>query len=306
MTSSPIDIAAVLSALPVVGVGASGRFGIEPDPIALAEASGGPSFIEYAGAVDHRLYGDALERLEDLEKPALYRSNGLNLSGPYPNPAPWVAAVYEHARAAGSPWVSQAVGTCFVGDTPGQDVHLGALVPPVLTRDSLNEAVDRVMEVRPTLHVPLLLEPSLATFVAGDIDIFSWLGELAVRTGSGLLLDAGHVVSHQLAAGRDLIDGLDALPWPRVVAVRLGGGLIETHEGRRYYQNGYDLPIQPEAWELFEHLLDHCPNLKAVIVGCEGAIAQAVLPTLKRTRQRVALMARSEALRMKALSELAS
>lgn len=306
MTPASDDIVSFLSTLPVLGVGANGRFGVQPDPLALAEAPGGPSFIEYTSSVDHLLCGDALERLEELKKPALYRPNGLNLCGPHANPVPWVAAVGEHALVAESPWVSQGVGVCYVGSTPGYDVHLGSMIPPVFTRASLDEAVERVNEVRRTLRSPLLLEPPAVTFVAGDVDAFAWLGELATRTGCGLLLDAGNVVSHQLVANRSLSEGVDLLPLERVVALRVGGGLIEEHRGRRYYGNASDLPVLPEAWSVVEYLLQHCPNIKAVVVSTEGAVAAGVLPLLRKTRQLVARSTVDANLRAKARSELAS
>lgn len=288
----------------MLGVGASLSFGVEPDPVALAESPGGPSFIEYAGTVDHRLYAEATSRLKSRGTPVLYHPSCLNLCGPHPNPPAWLASVDEHVRAVGSAWLAQDVATCFVGDTPGYSIQLGYFVPPVLTRDALEEAVERVMEVRHAVHAPLLLEPAPVTFVAGELDIFTWLGELATRTGCGLLLDAGHVVSHQLVAGRELTEGLERLPLERVVEVHVAGGVIEEHEGRRYYKDAHELPILPETWSVFRHLLEHAPNLKAVCVECEGAVSGSVLPMLRKTRERVAQGAVNEALRLKAREEL--
>ena len=60
--------------------------------------------------------------------------------------------------------------------------------------------------------------------------IYEWLGELATTTDCGLLLDAGHLVSHQFALGKSrttLLEGLDALPWDRVIELHLAGGVIK-------------------------------------------------------------------------------
>lgn len=300
MTSFPD----VLASLPVLGVGASLSFGVEPDPVALAQLPGGPSFIEYAGPVDHRPFMDAVGRLSRSGVPALYHPSCLNLCGPDANPPHWLEAVDAHVRAVDSAWLAQDVATCFVGSTPGYSIQLGYFVPPMLTRAGLEEAVQRVSEVRAAVSRPLLLEPPPVTFLLGEMDVFAWLGELAERTGSGILLDAGHVVSHQLVRGRPLDAGLEALDLARVVEVHVAGGVIEEHEGRRYYVDAHDLPPLPEAWQVFNLLLDRCENLRAVCIECEGAVAGSVLPMLKRTRERVSRGAANEALRQKAIQEL--
>ena len=293
------------ASLPTLGVGVSLSFGAEPDPVALARARGGPAFIEYAGAVQHSFMERPLAELRRLNVPVLYHPSCLNLCGPYPNPRPWLDAVGAHVRAVGSAWLAQDVAVCLVGDTPGYSIQLGYFVPPILTPESLDEAVTRVMEVREVVDAPLLLEPAPVTFTLGELDIFTFLAELSRRTDSGLLLDAGHVVSHQLARGAGLGDGLDALDLSRVVELHIAGGVIETRDGQPIYLDAHDLPPLPETWQVFRLLLSRCENLKAVCVECEGAAASTALPLLRRARERVLLGAASTALREKVKAELA-
>lgn len=293
-----------LAAMPVLGVGASLSFGVEPDPVRLAQSPGGPSFIEYAGSIDHRPFADQVAQLHEAGVPVLYHPSCLNLAGPDANPTHWLEAVDAHVKAVRSAWLAQDVATCFVGTKPGYSIQLGYFVPPLLTRAALAEACERVLEVRRVVTAPLLLEPAPVTFVAGELTIFEWLNELAVRTGCGVLVDAGHVVSHQLAAGRALTDGLDALDPDRVVELHVAGGVIEERGGRRYYLDAHDLPVLPEAWAIFRHFVERCPNLRAVCVECEGVVAASVLPMLRRTRERVALGALNQDLRAKARAEL--
>ena len=293
------------ASLPTLGVGVSLSFGAEPDPVALARARGGPAFIEYAGAVQHSFMERPLAELRRLGVPVLYHPSCLNLCGPYPNPRPWLDAVGAHVRAVGSAWLAQDVAVCFVGDTPGYSIQLGYFVPPILTPESLDEAVTRVMEVRQAVNAPLLLEPAPVTFTLGELDIFTFLAELSRRTDSGLLLDAGHVVSHQLARGAGLGDGLDTLDLSRVVELHIAGGVIETRDGQPIYLDAHDLPPLPETWQVFRLLLSRCENLKAVCVECEGAAASTALPLLRRARERVLLGAASTELREKVKAELA-
>lgn len=295
---------ASLAGLPTLGVGASLSFGVEPDPVRLAEMPGGPSFIAYAGAIDHRLLEAPVRRLHQLDVPVLYHPCCLNLCGPYPNPPDWLRAVDAHVTGVRSAWLAQDVALCFVGQTGGYAIQLGCLVAPILTRAGLEEAVDRVMEVRRLVAAPLLLGPPSVTWTLGDLDGFAWLSELADRTDCGLLLDAGHLVSRQLARGRALTDGLEAIDLSRVIELRVAGGVIESFEGRRYYKEAQELPVLPETWLVFRWLLERCPNLRAVCVECEGVLAANVLPILRKTRERVAQGAASDSLRERVCDEL--
>lgn len=285
------------SALPVLGVGASLSFGAQPDPAELARARAGPAFVEYAGAVQPEALGPGLARLQRVGVPLLYHPSCLNLCGPWANPPAWVAAVDRHCRTVGSAWLAQDVAICFASDTPGYSIQLGYFVPPILTEESLDQACARVCEVTAGVSVPLLLEPAPVTFRVGEMSIFEWLGELARRTGCGLLVDAGHVVSHQLAAGvDDLTRGVEALDLGRVTEVHVAGGVIFGEAGQRWYQDAHDLPVLPETWQVFAALLERCPELRAVCVECEGSLTGAILPVLDRVRGMVAERSASPAL----------
>ena len=283
-----MGFAETLESLPTLGVGASLSFGAEPDPVELAGRPGGPAFIEYAGAVQHTWISAPIQKLRAAGVPVLFHPSCLNLAGPWPNPPGWLAAVQEHVSAVDSAWLAQDVAICFASSRPGYSIELGYFVPPILDDASLDMAVDRVREVTTAIDRPLLLEPAPVTLQLGDRSIFDWLGALARRTDCGLLVDAGHVVSHQLAAGVDprdeaaLTAGLEALDLDRVIELHVAGGVIERRGRRHYYLDAHDLPILPETWAVFDALLGRCPNLRAVCVECEGAVARAGLPKTPR------------------------
>jgi uncharacterized protein (UPF0276 family) len=290
--------AGALEGLPALGVGVSLSFGMAPDPVALARSPGGPSFVEYAGAVQHEHVAGPVAQLRELGVPVLFHPSCLNLCGPWPNPPQWLAAVAEHVAAVESAWLAQDVSVCFVGDEPGYSIQLGYFVPPILTADSLDQAVARVREVRAAVPAPLLLEPAPVTFQLGEMSVFEWLGALAERTDCGVLLDAGHVLSHQLARGaKGLLDGVEAVGLERVVELHVAGGVIERRGGRGYYHDAHELPILPEVWALGRELLRRCPALRAVCIECEGAVGQSALPVLERMRREVVIAAASEPLR---------
>ncbi|MCB9777611.1 MAG: DUF692 family protein [Alphaproteobacteria bacterium] len=297
-----------IAPLPFLGTGLSLSFGVEPDPVALAGQPGGPAFIEYAGAVQVDHVQDAVGRLHALGVPVLYHPSCLNLCGPWGNPTPWLQAVAAHCDTVQSAWLAQDVAVCFVGEEPGYSIDLGWFVPPVLDEEGLRQAIERVREVRAVVDRPLLLEPAPVTFQVGPMHIFEWLGRLARETDCGLLLDAGHVVSHQLARGSaDLLDGIDALDLDRVIEVHVAGGVIrDLPGGARAYVDAHDLPVLPETWQVLTALVARCPELRAVCVECEGAVARSILPLLRRVREQIALTAASEGLRARARQELSA
>ena len=282
-----------LKHLPVLGVGASLSLGTQPDPVQLAKSPQGPDFIEYAGAVDVSVYRQEIKQLQEIKMPLLYHPSCLNLCGPWANPTPWLQQVNTHVSQVASAWLAQDVAICFVGDAPGYSIDLGYFIPPILTTETLLEAQERVLEVREHVKAPLLLEPAPVTCVVGDMNIYQWLSELAVRTDCGLLIDAGHVVSHQLAMGRDrmsLCDGLDAIAWDRVVEVHVAGGVIQKHpqhEHKSYYLDAHDLPVLDETWQIFRYILQKAPALRAVCYECENTYASTILWMLSQVRERV-------------------
>ena len=237
--------------LPILGVGASLSFGVEPDPLALARADGGPDFIEYAGAVEPGPVLPSVRHLHELGVPVLYHPSCLNLCGPWPNPRSWVATVDRHVQTVSSAWLAQDVSVCFVGDKPGYSIQLGYFVPPERTEAGLAEAIERVREVRDHVGVPLLLEPPPASFRWGGIPMLTWLDRLCAATGCGMLLDAGHVLSHQVLESTDLLETIDLR---RVFEVHVAGA-SSTRRLRVSATKMRTSPIQPEVWSVFLRLI---------------------------------------------------
>jgi uncharacterized protein (UPF0276 family) len=296
-------------ALPVLGVGLSTSFGVEPEPLALARQPGGPAFVEYAGPVHLGAVREGVDQLAALGVPALYHPSALNLCGPWPNPAAWVRAVAAHARAVGSPWLAQDVAVCFSTPTGGYSVQLGYFVPPVFTEAGLAEAVARVTEALAGLDRPLLLEPAPLGFTAGPLHPLAWLARLAEETGCGLLLDAGHLLSILMArraAGappETIEEALALLPMDRVIELHVAGGAVEEVDGHALYVDQHELPALPETWAVARAVLQRAPALRAVCVEVEGMAGPMVLAALDRARQEVVLHAVHDELRRKVRAE---
>ena len=110
-----------------------------------------------------------------------------------------------------------------------------------------------------------------------------------------------------MALGReDMCEGIDKLDLSRVVEIHVAGGVIEHKGERSYYIDAHDMPILPETWRVFHHLLERTPELRAVCFECEGAMGGAVLGVLDQVRERVALATCNDSLRERVDAELSA
>ena len=81
-----------IDALPTLGVGASLSLSAQPDPVALVQAVGGPSFVEYAGRVDVEEVSSEVERIRAAGAPVLFHPSYINFCGSFPNARNWLDA----------------------------------------------------------------------------------------------------------------------------------------------------------------------------------------------------------------------
>jgi uncharacterized protein (UPF0276 family) len=273
---------------PVLGVGVSLSLESEPDPVALARASGGPRFIEYAGRVDVESVREQVERVRATGVPVLFHPSYVNFCGSYPNSRTWLEESARHVAEVGSPWFAQDCAYCFLEEGFGYSTQLGYFVPPIFNAASLERAVERVREVKSVVPVPIAVEPPPMTFAVGTMPLFEFFGELATQADSAILLDVGHVVSYEMATQRRAGTELAALPVERVIELHIAGGRLEQQGERSVYVDAHDRDILPAAWQLLEELLPRLPELKAVCFECEGQSEARVLDTLTRLRELVA------------------
>jgi uncharacterized protein (UPF0276 family) len=284
---------ASLADLPTLGVGASLSLGARPDPAALVRATGGPRFVEYAGRVDVDEVLAEVERIRAAGAPVLFHPSYINFCGSAPNSPAWLDETARHVATVGSPWFAQDLAYCFWADGHGYSSQLGYFVPPILNEASLARAIERVREVAARVPVPVAVEPPPVTFQVGRMPLFEFFGRLADVADCAILLDMGHLVSHEVASGRKVIDALAALPLERVIEVHIAGGRME----RGVYVDAHERPILPSAWHMLDDLLPHLTGLRAVCFECEGASEEDVLGTLARLRRHVRERSASASLR---------
>jgi len=86
----------------------------------------------------------------------------------------------------------------------------------------------------------------------GEIE---FLGELARRTGCGLLLDVNNVYVSARNLGCDPATYVDAFPAGCVEEVHLAGHSIDPNLGAALLIDSHDAPVAPEVWALYERLI---------------------------------------------------
>ncbi|MDP3153287.1 MAG: DUF692 family protein [Archangium sp.] len=274
-----------MNALPHLGLGLSSnaQTGDQPRPYALLDANPGLfDYVEYSAPLDvaqARLEASLFPELERrrAQVPLVYHPVHLNLFGPELESAERLALAAAHVTAVGSPWVSNDVGWWH---------HAGNALPgylylsPPLTAEGLAQCVHHVEHVRDAMPVPLLIENPVVTTARGSMHVMDFMAKLSRTTGCPLLLDLGHLLSHQLTRGLGLLEGLDDFPWERVAQIHLAGGVVTG----QVYADDHPQPIRDETWSLFDALRPRCTALRAITYEGDGhpePVARRVLERLR-------------------------
>ncbi len=146
----------------------------------------------------------------------------------------------------------------------GQHVHAGDLLPIPFNQEALDLFCRNVQQVQERLKRPLLVENLSAylTLAGSDRSETDFLGELAQRTGCGLLVDVNNIyvnaLNARIAGGPDAPDPLracehwlDQLPAGAVGEIHLAGHcvmeeiVIDDHGSR----------VADAVWQLYAHAL---------------------------------------------------
>jgi uncharacterized protein (UPF0276 family) len=295
----------LVNRLPCLGVGASLSLEAEPDPAHLAAQPGGPSFVEYAGKASYDAVADDVGRVLEAGASVLFHPSYINFCGTFENASEWLDETARHLAATGSPWFAQDLAYCAWGGNPGYSTQLGFFLPPILNAESLESACARVLEVKARVPVAVAVEPPPFNFVVGNMGLMPYFRDLTTRTDIAILLDAGHMVSYELAAKKKIFDEDEGFPWDRVVELHVAGGRIEVGEdGERIYVDAHERPILDETWEMLCELLQRADQVRAVCFECEGTTEEEVLSTLEKVRRLVIEHSTSEAMVARVEEEL--
>jgi uncharacterized protein len=153
------------------------------------------------------------------------------------------------ARELRAPAVTEHVAFVRAG---GREI--GHLTQVPLTREMVEVVARNVAEARRALpDVPFYLEnPAWTLRWPGDeMDEASFFGEIAERTGCGLLLDLGNLYANAVNAGADPEAALRAFPLDRVAMVHLAGGARE----QGFYFDTHAHPVPDAVLDLLARLV---------------------------------------------------
>ena len=278
-----------MSALPYLGLGLSSNAQVTdvPRPYALLDANPGLfDYVEYSAPLDvaqARVEASLFPELEKrrAEVPLLYHPVHLNLYGPELESNERLTLAAAHLSAVGSPWVSNDVGWWH---------HTGTALPgslyltPPLTPEALAQCVQHVCHVRAAMPVPLLIENPVVMTARGSMHVMDFMVKVSDATGCLLLLDLGHLLSHQLTRGLGLLEGLEKFPWDRVAQLHLAGGVVTG----KAYADDHPQPIRDETWALFDEIRPRCTALRAVTYEGDGHPEPVARRVLERLRKSVA------------------
>lgn len=274
--------------LPTLGLGLSSNAQRtdSPRPYELLDAHPGAfDYLEYSAPLDveqARREASLFSTMEARRQqtPLLYHPVHLNLAGPELESPERLKLLAAHVQAVGSPWVSNDVGWWHHGGVP----FPGYLyVTPPLDAEGLANAVMHVEHVRDAMPVPLLIENPVVMTARGSLHVAEFMARLHEATGCPLLIDLGHLLSHQLARGLSLLDGLDALPWAQVAQLHLAGGVVTG----KFYADDHPQPLRDEVWQLFDEAVRRCTSLRAVTYEGDGHPEAVALKNLRTLKERL-------------------
>lgn len=138
------------------------------------------------------------------------------------------------------------------------DAYLNDLLPLPYSRETLDVVCRHVDEVQRSLGRRMLLE-NPSTYIAFETSEMSeteFLGEIARRTGCGLLLDVNNVFVSATNNGFDPVAYIDAFPVAHVGEIHLGGHAeAEDDLGSPLLIDAHDREVKGDVWALYRQAI---------------------------------------------------
>lgn len=146
----------------------------------------------------------------------------------------------------------------FISDhlcwTGVQGLNMHDLLPLPYTEETISHVVSRIQQVQDFLSRPILIEnvSSYVTFLESQMTEWTFIKEIAARSGCYILLDVNNIYVSSVNHGFNPINYLDAMPKDSVAQIHLAG---HTHDGD-YIIDTHDMPVTPEVWSLYAKAIE--------------------------------------------------
>lgn len=273
--------------LPCLGLGVSTEYGAGDAPGGLdiaALRAAHPRFARFLEVGVETLSGLDRHARAWIERglPTTYHFLDVNLDEREDFDAPWLEEVREIAARLQPAWLCGDAGLWhFGGREPGQML----LLPPVLSDASASGLAEGIVRLREETGFEVLPENPPGAVYVGDLHLLDFYARVLARSDTGMLLDCAHLAIYQSLLGHASLTGLDGFPLDRVVEMHVAGGVRKSVEGWEFIEDSHVPAVLDETWEIFEHLVPRCPNLRAVVFECERNPMPSTLPGFSRIAQ---------------------
>jgi uncharacterized protein (UPF0276 family) len=206
---------------------------------------------------------EALLEQASRGRPALVHSVGFPVGGCSDGDPRQAVALRETIACLYPAWWSEHASLVWAG-SEGRKRHLGFLMPPVQSVESVGLIADRIKRLQDAFGIPFAfetgvnyLQPSAAQLSDG---VF-W-GAIADEADCGILLDLHNIWANAANGREPLHKVISELPLERVWEVHLAGG--QSHDG--YWLDSHS-GLPPDGLiELASEIVRRLPNLHAVIL----------------------------------------
>lgn len=271
--------------LPILGMGISTEFGALRDPDGLdvqalrRHAPQYGRFLEVGVEVAKGIDADARSWVAS-GLPTTYHFLDVNLDEPLDTDDPhWLSSMKTLLDALQPAWLCGDAGLWHFG--PRDRNHM-LLLPPILSAASATALAGGIARLRAHTGHEVLPENPPGTIFVGDMELLAFFAQVVEEADTGMLLDCAHLAMYQHLHGRQPLDGLDAFPLERIIELHVAGGTVRNHQGFHWVEDDHSTTPLPATWEIFTHVVEHAPNLRAVVVECERNPLPACLPLLER------------------------
>lgn len=156
------------------------------------------------------------------------------------------------------------------GFMTGEDFHKGAPISVPYTSSTLAIGRDRLKRIQNACECPVGLENLAFSYSVDEVKRHGeFLDELIEPVNGFIILDLHNLYCqlHNFSLEFDLV--LNAYPLDRVREIHISGGSWEKSEAKptkTIRRDTHDDSVPTEVFELLKKTIEHCPNLKFVVL----------------------------------------
>ena len=228
---------------------------------------------------------DVIGELSAIEKPITLHGVGLSIASADAMNASYLDLLDTLMRSLDVAWHSEHLGYVMVDGE-----HLGTMLVPPRTQETLELVCARVREIQSRYAKPFLLEHVVNLFPdpGGDYTPAGFLNEIVRRTGCGLLLDLYNLECDADNGIGEVDAFLDELDLDAVREIHVACGVVD----RGLRVDVHSRITRDETLARLHDVLPRTPNVQAVIFEILGPAVpsvgvEAIAAELQRVRAAV-------------------